>query len=154
MMYSDDTSCPNSSPLHTLFRTLTLLLLLSLQSTLDTRLDLILMTVLWGLDLHEIQWSKFQSSSIFSPDYHLRRTKMITYQLAMIFSICSEAVGTAALTGTYIPPRPYPPKSPYSSPVQSSPHKLKSKPYPTKTTSTNKANSKANTPTHTCTTTP
>lgn len=58
------------------------------------------MTVLWGLDLHEIHWSKFKSSSIFSPIYHLRRTKMIIYQLAMIFCVCSEAVGTAALTGT------------------------------------------------------
>lgn len=61
---------------------------------------------LWGLDPHEIHWSKFKTSSIFSRVYHLRRTKMITYQLAMIFCVCSEAVGTAALAGISLPPPP------------------------------------------------
>ncbi|ODM15651.1 hypothetical protein SI65_08885 [Aspergillus cristatus] len=56
------------------------------------------MTVIWGLDLHEIHWSKFRSSNMFTRVYHLRRTKMIVYQIAMILCVCSEAVGTAALS--------------------------------------------------------
>ncbi|CAG8956397.1 hypothetical protein HYFRA_00003780 [Hymenoscyphus fraxineus] len=56
------------------------------------------MAVIWGLDLKEIQWSKFKSSNMFTPEYHLRRTKMIVYQIAMIFMVVSESVGTAALS--------------------------------------------------------
>lgn len=57
------------------------------------------MAVIWGLDLHEMQWSKFKSSYMFNKIYHLRRTKMVVYQLAMILCVCSESVGTAALAG-------------------------------------------------------
>ncbi|KAF3404213.1 hypothetical protein DPV78_002572 [Talaromyces pinophilus] len=56
------------------------------------------MTVIWGLDLHEMQWAKFKSSYMFTRVYHLRRVKMIVYQLAMILCVCSESVGTAALS--------------------------------------------------------
>ncbi|EAW13610.1 uncharacterized protein ACLA_043290 [Aspergillus clavatus NRRL 1] len=56
------------------------------------------MAVIWGLDLHEIQWHKFKSAHMFNRAYHLRRTKMIIYQMAMIFCVCSESVGTAALS--------------------------------------------------------
>lgn len=38
---------------------------------------------------------------MFTRIYHLRRTKMIVYQLAMIFCVCSESVGTAALSGQF-----------------------------------------------------
>ncbi|MCJ1277379.1 hypothetical protein MMC21_005191 [Puttea exsequens] len=51
----------------------------------------------WGLDLSEMQWGKFKSSYMFTRVYHLRRSKMIIYQLAMILCVCSESVGTAAL---------------------------------------------------------
>ena len=61
------------------------------------------MTVIWGLDLREIQWSKFKSSYMFNRVYHLRRSKMIVYQLAMMLCVCSESVGTAALAGTSKP---------------------------------------------------
>jgi hypothetical protein len=57
------------------------------------------MAVIWGLDLHEMQWSKFKSSNMFTRMYHLRRTKMIVYQCAMILCVVSESVGTAALSG-------------------------------------------------------
>ncbi|KAL2430443.1 hypothetical protein ABEF95_007576 [Exophiala dermatitidis] len=57
------------------------------------------MAVIWSLDLHDIQWSKFKSSYMFgNKDYHLRRTKFVVYQLAMIFCVVSESVGTAALS--------------------------------------------------------
>ncbi|KAL4816191.1 hypothetical protein BDW67DRAFT_175680 [Aspergillus spinulosporus] len=36
------------------------------------------MTVIWGLDLHEIRFSKFKSANMFNRAYHLRRTKMIS----------------------------------------------------------------------------
>jgi len=65
------------------------------------------MPVVWGLDLKEIQWGKFKGSYMFNQDYHLRRTKMIVYQIAMIFCVCSESVGTAALSGL-IPDTPKP----------------------------------------------
>ena len=57
------------------------------------------MVVIWGLDLREMQWSKFKSSYMFNTTYHLRRSKMIVYQIAMILCVCSESVGTAALSG-------------------------------------------------------
>jgi len=56
------------------------------------------MAVIWGLDLHEMQWGKFKGSYMFNQIYHLRRTKMIVYQIAMIFCVVSESVGTAALS--------------------------------------------------------
>jgi hypothetical protein len=59
--------------------------------------------VIWGLDLKEIQWGKFKGSSMFNQVYHLRRTKMIVYQVAMILCVISESVGTAALSGTSLP---------------------------------------------------
>lgn len=56
------------------------------------------MAVIWGLDLKEMQWGKFKGSYMFSKTYHLQRTKMIVYQIAMILCVCSESVGTAALS--------------------------------------------------------
>jgi len=56
------------------------------------------MAVIWGLDLREIHWSKFKSSYMWNNEYHLRRTKFIVYQLAMIFCVVSESLGTAALS--------------------------------------------------------
>lgn len=55
--------------------------------------------VIWGLDLAEIKWSKFKSSYMWNNEYHLRRTKFIVYQLALIFCVVSESLGTAALSG-------------------------------------------------------
>jgi hypothetical protein len=56
------------------------------------------MAVIWGLDLAEMQWGKFKSSYMFNKIYHLRRTKMIVYQIAMILCVVSESVGTDALS--------------------------------------------------------
>ena len=56
------------------------------------------MAVIWGLDLREMQWGKFKSSYMFNTEYHLRRSKMVVYQIAMILCVCSESVGTAALS--------------------------------------------------------
>ncbi|CBY00572.1 hypothetical protein IAQ61_011493, partial [Plenodomus lingam] len=56
------------------------------------------MTKIWGLDLREIQWAKFKNSYMWNKDYHMRRTKFIIYQLAMIPTVVSESLGTAALS--------------------------------------------------------
>ncbi|EXJ86071.1 hypothetical protein A1O1_06440 [Capronia coronata CBS 617.96] len=57
------------------------------------------MAVIWGLDLRDMKWGKFKSSYMFgNKDYHLRRTKFVVYQIAMIFCVVSESVGTAALS--------------------------------------------------------
>lgn len=56
------------------------------------------MAVIWGLDLKEMQWGKFKNSYMWNKEYHLRRTKFIVYQLAMIFCVVSESLGTAALS--------------------------------------------------------
>ncbi|KAF2107434.1 hypothetical protein BDV96DRAFT_506271 [Lophiotrema nucula] len=56
------------------------------------------MAVIWGLDLREMQWSKFGNSYMWNKDYHMRRTKFIVYQIAMICCVCSESLGTAALS--------------------------------------------------------
>jgi hypothetical protein len=58
------------------------------------------MAVIWGLDLKEMRWGKFKGSYMFNRAYHLRTTKMIVYQAAMIFCVVSESVGTAMLSGT------------------------------------------------------
>lgn len=58
--------------------------------------------VIWGLDLKEMQWGKFKSDYMFkNRDYHLRRTKFIVYQCALIFCVVSESLGTAALSGKH-----------------------------------------------------
>lgn len=55
--------------------------------------------VIWGLNLGDMRWGAFKSSYMFgNRDYHLRRTKFIVYQVAMILCVCSESVGTAALS--------------------------------------------------------
>lgn len=54
--------------------------------------------VIWGLNLGDMRWNAFKSSNMFRKDYHLRRSKMIVYQLAMTFCVISESVGTDALT--------------------------------------------------------
>ncbi|KFY05074.1 hypothetical protein O988_00290 [Pseudogymnoascus sp. VKM F-3808] len=56
------------------------------------------MAVIWGLDLKEMRWGKFKGSYMFNRAYHLRTTKMIVYQAAMIFCVISESVGTAMLS--------------------------------------------------------
>lgn len=57
------------------------------------------MAVIWGMDLRDMKWSNFKSSYMFgNTDYHMRRTKFIIYQLAMIFLIVSESLGTAVLS--------------------------------------------------------
>lgn len=56
--------------------------------------------VLFGLDLADLAWYKFGNEWMFkNNEYHLRRTKFIIYQLAMIFCVLSESLGTAALSG-------------------------------------------------------
>nr|POF03976.1 hypothetical protein CFP56_21732 [Quercus suber] len=58
--------------------------------------------VIWGLDLKEMQWGKFKSSYMFgNRDFHLRRTKFIVYQCALIFCVVSESLGTAVLSGEF-----------------------------------------------------
>jgi hypothetical protein len=57
------------------------------------------MTVIWGLDLGEIQWSKFKSSNMWNKIYYHRRTKFLIYQLAMILCVVSESLGTDVLSG-------------------------------------------------------
>ncbi|GAB7349902.1 hypothetical protein MBLNU459_g0592t1 [Dothideomycetes sp. NU459] len=54
--------------------------------------------VIWGLDLAEFKWSKFGSKNMWNNVYHLRRTKFIIYQCALIFCVVSESLGTAALS--------------------------------------------------------
>jgi len=57
------------------------------------------MAVIWGLDLADMQWGKFKSSYMFkNKDYHIRRMKFIVYQLAMIFCVVSEFLGTDAIS--------------------------------------------------------
>ncbi|KAI9659870.1 MAG: hypothetical protein M1821_001222 [Bathelium mastoideum] len=54
--------------------------------------------VIWGLDLGEMKWSKFKGSNMWNGEWHLRRTKFIIYQLAMITTVVSESLGTDALS--------------------------------------------------------
>ena len=57
------------------------------------------MAIIWGLDLAEIKWAKFKSSNMWNGEYHMRRTRFVVYQLAMICCVVSESLGTAALSG-------------------------------------------------------
>lgn len=54
--------------------------------------------VVFGLPLSEMKWSKFKSSYMWNNVYHLRRTKFIVYQCALIFLVVSESLGTAVLS--------------------------------------------------------
>lgn len=55
--------------------------------------------VIWGLDLGTMRWSAFGSKYMFgNTEFHMRRTKFIIYQLAMIFLVISESLGTAVLS--------------------------------------------------------
>jgi len=55
--------------------------------------------VIWGLNLGDMKWSMFGSKWMWkNKDYHLRRTKFVIYQLAMINMVVSESIGTAALS--------------------------------------------------------
>ncbi|KAF2850067.1 hypothetical protein T440DRAFT_113508 [Plenodomus tracheiphilus IPT5] len=56
------------------------------------------MAKIWGLDLKQIQWGKFKNSYMWNKEYHMRRTRFIIYQLAMILTVVSESLGTAALS--------------------------------------------------------
>jgi len=72
--------------------------------------------VVWGLDLKEMQWGKFKSSYMFgNKDYHLRRTKFVVYQLALIFCVVSESLGTSVLSGKPSPGAPIRMRKPCSS---------------------------------------
>ncbi|SMQ48377.1 unnamed protein product [Zymoseptoria tritici ST99CH_3D7] len=57
--------------------------------------------VIWGLDMKEVHWTKFKNSDMWAEGYHLRRTKFIVYQCAVIFSVVGESLATFAL-GDYI----------------------------------------------------
>lgn len=60
------------------------------------------MAVLWGLDLREMQRGKFGNNYMWkNTEYHMRRTRFIIYQCAMILTVVSESLGTAALSGTF-----------------------------------------------------
>jgi hypothetical protein len=68
------------------------------------------MAVIWGLDISEMKWSAFSNSYMWkNTDYHMRRTRFIIYQCAMILCVVSESLGTAALSGTFSPNHPTPP---------------------------------------------
>ncbi|WVQ96897.1 hypothetical protein IAU59_004004 [Kwoniella sp. CBS 9459] len=54
--------------------------------------------VIFGLDMAEFKLSKFGNKNMWSRTYHLRRTKFIVFQLAMIFCVVSESLGTDALS--------------------------------------------------------
>ena len=64
----------------------------------QTLLSHIMAPVIWGLNLAEIKWSKFKSSYMWNNAYHLRRTKFIVYQCALIFCVFSESLATAVLS--------------------------------------------------------
>jgi hypothetical protein len=68
------------------------------------------MAVIWGLDLRDMQWSKFGNKYMWkNTDYHMRRTRFIIYQCAMILCVVSESLGTAALSGSSNPSQFIPP---------------------------------------------
>lgn len=62
------------------------------------RLHIDMAPVIFGLPFDEFKWSKFGNANMWNRVYHLRRTKFIVYQLAMIFCVVSESLGTDALS--------------------------------------------------------
>jgi hypothetical protein len=54
--------------------------------------------VIWGLDLANLKWSSFSHANVFNPAYHNRKTKIITYQLAMVLCVVSESLGTDCIS--------------------------------------------------------
>lgn len=54
--------------------------------------------IIFGLHLAEFKWSKFGNKNMWNNVYHLRRTKFIVYQCALIFCVVSESLGTDVLS--------------------------------------------------------
>jgi len=52
-----------------------------------------------GRDLAEINGSRCKSGHVWNGEHHLRRTKLVVYQCALLFCIVSESLGTAVLSG-------------------------------------------------------
>lgn len=50
------------------------------------------------MPLSEFKWGKFGSKNMWNSVYHLRRTKFIVYQCALIFCVISESLGTDVLS--------------------------------------------------------
>lgn len=51
----------------------------------------------------KIGWRKFSNSCMWNNNYHLRRTRLIVYQLAVILCVVSGSLGIAALSGSSYP---------------------------------------------------
>ncbi|KAI0319600.1 hypothetical protein OF83DRAFT_769405 [Amylostereum chailletii] len=53
---------------------------------------------IWGFDLGEMRWSSFNTRSMMDPRFHLRRERIIAYQLGMLISLAAECTATYSLS--------------------------------------------------------
>ncbi|ORY92629.1 hypothetical protein BCR35DRAFT_4922 [Leucosporidium creatinivorum] len=51
----------------------------------------------WGFDLSELKFSSFGHKALFDPRYHLRKTRIIIYQCAMLVCLAAECTATYSL---------------------------------------------------------
>jgi len=56
------------------------------------------MTVIWGFDLSEMSWGAFGHRKMFDKRWHLRRERLIIYQLAMLTCLAAECTATYSLS--------------------------------------------------------
>jgi len=53
--------------------------------------------VIWGFDLSELSFSAFTHAKLFDPRWHLRRERIVLYQLGMLISLAAECAATYSL---------------------------------------------------------
>ncbi|KAK4699090.1 hypothetical protein P7C70_g7176, partial [Phenoliferia sp. Uapishka_3] len=56
------------------------------------------MPTIWGFNLNEMRMSKFSSKSLMEDGFHLRKTRIILYQAAMIICLAAECTATYSLS--------------------------------------------------------
>ncbi|GAA6037520.1 hypothetical protein JCM8097_008235 [Rhodosporidiobolus ruineniae] len=54
--------------------------------------------VIWGFDLSEMSFGAFSHKQLMDPKWHLRKERIITYQLAMLVCLAAECCATYSLS--------------------------------------------------------
>ncbi|KAJ3969140.1 hypothetical protein EV361DRAFT_922511, partial [Lentinula raphanica] len=53
---------------------------------------------IWGFDLSEMKWSAFKGKNMYDRRWHLRRERLIAYQIAMNICLAAECTATYSLS--------------------------------------------------------
>ncbi|KAF5390148.1 hypothetical protein D9757_003769 [Collybiopsis confluens] len=54
--------------------------------------------IIWGFDLTEMKWNAFKGKNMYDTRWHLRRERLIAYQIAMNVCLAAECTATYSLS--------------------------------------------------------